>query len=266
MTEDSADAADVPVIVPMAHECPVSRELEHRINVWITDNGVASHMTFSRDGMEKLKEDSTGVVIVNGCYLRGTYQCDLDIYPLSKQCIFLPKITLTIVLYLPSLSYNLFRINSALNKNKKLTASGKDGYMINNDKEWLFFECKIETSDSYLFASFMQQVGAAALLATQAGCNVMANDVHKKLGHCLEALTCKAAQYYDWKLTHGGMPTCKDCATGKGHQKDVVKDSEHVSLEVLGDRICADITSMKTMNTRVTASCFGSLLLIYTAT
>lgn len=28
MTEDSADAADVPVIVPMAHECPVSRELE----------------------------------------------------------------------------------------------------------------------------------------------------------------------------------------------------------------------------------------------
>ena len=73
-------------------------------------------------------------------------------------------------------------------------------------------------------------------------------DAHKNLGHCLEALSCKAAQYYDWKLTHEGMPTCKDCATGKGHQKDVVKDSEHVSLEVLSDRICADITSMKREN------------------
>lgn len=137
-------------------------QVQHRINVWITDNGVASHMTFSRDGMEKLKEDSTGVVIVNGCNLRGTYQCDLDLYHLSKHCIFLPKITFTIVLYLPSSSYNLFRINSALNKNKKLTASGKDGYMINNDKEWLFFERKLKhltaTSLQVLCSKWEQQL------------------------------------------------------------------------------------------------------------
>ena len=81
---------------------------------------------------------------------------DLDLYPVSKQGLLLPKITLTNVLYVPDLSYNLFSINSALNKNMKLTASGKDGYMIHNDKVRLFFEHKIATSDSYLFASFMQ--------------------------------------------------------------------------------------------------------------
>ena len=82
--------------------------------------------------------------------------------------------------------------------------------MIHNDKVRLFFEHKIATSDSYLFASFMQRVGAAALLATPAGRAIMVNDAHAKLGHFLEALTCKAAQYYDSRLTHGAMPPCED--------------------------------------------------------
>ena len=124
--------------------------------MWIADSGETSHMTFSKDGMKNLKEDTTGVVIWDGCTLKGKYLGDLDLYPVLKQGLLLPKITLTNVLYVPDLSYNLFGINSALNENMKLTASGKDSYMIHNDKVRLFFEHKIATSDSYLFASFMQ--------------------------------------------------------------------------------------------------------------
>ena len=69
--------------------------------------------------------------------------------------------------------------------------------MIHNDKVRLCFEHKIATSDSYLFVSFMQQVGAAALPATPAGHMIMVNNVHSKLGHFSEALACKAALYYN---------------------------------------------------------------------
>ena len=44
------------------------------------------------------------------------------------------------------------------------------------------------------------------------------------------------------------MPSCKDCAAGKGHQKDMVKDSNHVLSEVLGERIYVDIASVKKEN------------------
>ena len=49
--------------------------------------------------------------------MKGKYRGDLDLYPVSKQGLPLPKITLTNVLYVPDLSYNLFSINSALNPN-----------------------------------------------------------------------------------------------------------------------------------------------------
>ena len=74
-----------------------------------------------------------------------------------KQGILLPKITLTNVLYVPELSYNLLSINLALNKNLELTASGKDDCVIHNNKVKLLFEHKIATSDSYLFVGFMQR-------------------------------------------------------------------------------------------------------------
>ena len=37
------------------------------------------------------------------------------------------------------------------------------------------------------------------------------------------------------------MPPCEECATGKGHQKDVVKDSDHVPSEVLAEQFYIDI-------------------------
>ena len=120
--------------------------------------------------------------------------------------------------------------------------------MIHNDKVRLFFEHKIATSDSYLFASFMQRVGAAALPATPADHAIMVNNAHAKLGRCLEALIRKAAQYYDWRLIHGGMPPCEHCVTGKGRQKDVVEDSDHVPSEVLGEHIHIDIALIKREN------------------
>ena len=81
------------------------------MNVWIADSGVTSHMTFSKDGMKNLKEDTTGVVIGDGRTMKAKYCGDLDLYPVSKQGLLLPKITLTNVLYVPDLSYNLFSIN-----------------------------------------------------------------------------------------------------------------------------------------------------------
>ena len=92
----------------------------------------------------------------------------------------------------------------------------------------------------------------------------MVNDMHAKLGHCLEALVRKAAQYYDWRLTHGTMPPCQDCTTGKGQQKDVVKESDHAPSEVLGEHIFIHIASIKReiMKTRGTARCSGFWLLM----
>ena len=78
--------ADVPVIALMAHESPMPSEMtecvlsagttasvnkvQHRVNVWIADSGATSHMTFSKDGMKNLKEDTTGVVIEDGCTMK----------------------------------------------------------------------------------------------------------------------------------------------------------------------------------------------------
>jgi len=116
----------------------------------------------------------------------------------------------------------------------------------------LLFEHKIATLDSYLFAGFMQRVGVAALPATPAGRTITVNDAHAKLGHCSKALARKAAQYYDWKLMRGGMPPCEECATGKGRQKDVVKDSDHIPSEVMGERFYIDIASIKRENSEDT--------------
>ena len=89
----------------------------------------------------------------------------------------------------------------------------------------------------------MHQVGAAALPATPAGHEIKINDEHAKLGHCLEALVRKA-------VTRGGMPPCKECATGKGRQKDVVKESDHAPSEVLGECIFIDIATIKKKNNK----------------
>jgi len=215
---DASTGADVPVIALMAHEVTVSKneavtcvlsagtmtsvtKVQHKMNVWIADSGAMSHMTFSKEGMKNLKEDTTRVVMGDGQTMSGKYHGDLDLYPVSKQGILLPKITLTNVLYVPELSYNLFSINSALNKNLKLTASGKDGYVIHNDKVKLLFEHKIAMLDSYLFVGFMQRVGAAALPATLTDHAIMVNDAHAKLGHCLKALARKA------RWTETSLPT-----------------------------------------------------------
>ena len=78
---------DVPVIALMAHESPMPRyemtervlsartmtsinKVQHQVNVWIVNSSATFHITFSKDGMKNLKEDTTGVVIEDGCTMK----------------------------------------------------------------------------------------------------------------------------------------------------------------------------------------------------
>ena len=92
--------------------------------IWIGDTGASCHMTYSLDGMSKLRPSNTTVTIGDGKSITsqqiGTWQGYITRLNGSQQ-----KITLNEVAYVPELSSNLFSITKALSNKATLSSNGE---------------------------------------------------------------------------------------------------------------------------------------------
>ena len=70
------------------------------------------------------------------------------------------------------------------------------------------------------------------------------NKYHSCLGHLSSELTRATTKYYNVVLVGNKQEMCKPCLLGKARQKNVPKETPN--SEIPGERLCIDISSMKT--------------------
>jgi len=74
---------------------------------------------------------------------------------------------------------------------------------------------------------------------------------HSLLGHSNEEATCKSAKALGWDLKPGSLQPCEACTAAKAKQKNVPKESAHVSASASYERIYLDIATVKLFDSDV---------------
>ena len=190
-------------------------------NIWIGDTGASCHMTYSLDGMSKLRPSNTTITIGDWKSITsqqvGTWQGYVTLSNGSQQ-----KITLNDVSYVPELSSNLFSITKALSNKATLSSNGKRIEIRKNNWK-LVSNLRIETKNGYVpgVVTYMR--------------------AHNLLSHMGAQSTRTMAKHLGLTISRGTFQECLDCSISKARQKNLSTISEKVSEP--GNLFSSDISS-----------------------
>jgi len=110
----------------------------------------------------------------------------------------------------------------------------------------LKFDKKICTTKGTLFAMKIEQneeISAITQVRSENKKELSVVEAHNRLGHLSVKLTEEVARNLGWRLS-GDLDRCEDCAIGKGKQKNVIKRSNHIIAEKVGERLFLDLAAV----------------------
>ena len=197
-------------------------------NIWIGDTGASCHMTYSLEGMSKLRPSNTMITIGDRKSITsqqvGTWQGYVTLSNGSQQ-----KITLNDVAYVPELSSNLFSITKALRNKATLSSNGKCIEIRKNTWK-LTFNLRIETKNGYVPGVRITPI----TLLDEEGNRISNTTVtymrpHNLLGHMGAQYTRTTAKHLGLTISPGTSEECLDCSISKARQKNLSTISEKVS-------------------------------------
>jgi hypothetical protein len=223
-----------------------SIEDEHStLTTFIADTGASSHMTYSKQFLTNL--EPVDVIIQNGnnsqmsCTQKGTYKG----YMLDTQGNFI-SISLSNVLYVPSLTVNLLSITKCLSQNN-VTLSGTNQYLsLSFNGSEVQFTKKLHRGSGTLFAvDIIPQESPTEITIESTYLTIDYIQYHNMMGHANKASLLKTAKQQNITLTNTTQPPCEHCAKAKIRMKNMPK-STTTKATSKGERLFIDLAWIKT--------------------
>jgi len=153
------------------------------------------------------------------------------------------------ITYLPTGHFNLVSM-------PKLTKAGwqlhADLLWLTKDQNKIVFDIVIPSPKGMLYAMHLKCDTNIAGISADVKVKMTVQQAHSLLGHCNEEAMHKSTKALGWDLKPGDLQPCAACAAAKAKQKNVPKESLHVSASASNGRIYLDIATMKLLDSDVT--------------
>ena len=222
---------------------PNSQALLSDPNIWIADSAATVHMTPHGEGMINLRDNKgSGIRVGSGEVIVAKKKGDIPCTLHNKHGIEVGDAKLTNVALIKTTPFNLFSITKAMKDGWTLSGNQDTGLVLTKQSFKLEFDIPIATKEGCVFAMHAKRT-AVNIAAAAVTMNI--EKAHRLLGHQSEAATKKTANHLTWNITRGTMKPCLPCTIGKAKQKNTIKESDHESASVPGERVFTDIASVK---------------------
>ena len=245
------------LMMPTVMTFPKTAALLTDPNIWIADSAASTHSTGHKIGMTKLtKADASDAIKVgngdlNAVEAIGDVQGTFHAQDGEEQL----KATLQGVSYSPSNAFNLISIPQLMNAGWRVVGEG-DRFVAERGDLTINFDIVIPTKRGKVYAVCFKRTSEVMAVhangtkeRVQVPLNI--NRVHAKLGHASEASTRETAKALGIELTRHSFKPCVACGMGKAKQKNVRKSVEPETVPDVGERMHADISTIKrTVDTR----------------
>jgi hypothetical protein len=229
-------------IVMTAIEFPCNMKMPSNPNIWIGDTAASVHMTPFDHGT--IPETKTGmsetITVGNGKKEMMTKYGSIIGTVRDKHGRAVVRAMLKHVAHSPKIKFNLCSLSILIQDNWNLKGISEMIWVENNNVK-LEFDIKITTASGVVYCMYLQRDTELANPAVFY--NV--TEAHERLGNYHKDATRATTKDIGLNLRKGGTKKCSACTIAKDKQKTVIKISDHVKSNVVGERMFLDLSSVK---------------------
>jgi hypothetical protein len=150
------------------------------------------------------------------------------------------------VAHSPKMKLNLCSLSKLIQDNWNLKGNSEFIWVEKNNVK-LKFDIKVTTASGVVYCMYLQRDTELANHAVFYNLT----EAHERLGHSHKDATRATTNAIGLHLRKREMKKCSTCTIAKAKQKNVIKISDHVKSNVVGERMFLDLSSVKPPKKRV---------------